>query len=170
MMAFGSRSRRLQSVWIPLAVMGLLSLSCSSDNGTSSSATSATATTSSACGAITPAPGGVATTEQDFSITLGSSSGPAGSTTFNIANLGPSVHEFVIFKTDLAPDALPLDSAGTAVDEEGAGVTHVDEVEDVAACSTDKSLTVDLEAGSYVLICNITSHYGLGMRAPFTVS
>jgi uncharacterized cupredoxin-like copper-binding protein len=31
-------------------------------------------------------------------------------------------------------------------------------------------LTVTLDEGSYVLICNIAGHYGSGMRAPFRVS
>ncbi|WP_245455931.1 sulfocyanin-like copper-binding protein [Mesorhizobium sp. M7A.F.Ca.US.008.03.1.1] len=35
----------------------------------------------------------------------------------------------------------------------------------------DKSgtLTVDLKAGKYLLICNVPGHYGAGMWAEFTV-
>jgi uncharacterized cupredoxin-like copper-binding protein len=33
-----------------------------------------------------------------------------------------------------------------------------------------KSVTLDLKAGSYVLVCNIEKHYAMGMRAAFTVS
>ena len=60
------------------------------------------------------------------------------------------------------------------MDEEGAGIEPVDEIEDIAVGDTP-SLTVDLEAGSYVLICNIYSedekeaHYSEGMRIGFTV-
>jgi uncharacterized cupredoxin-like copper-binding protein len=166
---FRSRSYHLTSMWIVLAVSGLVALSCSSkDNGTAS-ASASSPSASSACGSLAPVSGGVSAVEKDFSITLGSSSGSEGSTTFNIQNLGPSLHEFVVFKTDLPEDKLPLVSDGTAVDEEGAGVTHVDEVEDIAPCSNE-ALTVTLDPGSYVLICNITGHYGLGMHAALTVA
>ncbi len=55
------------------------------------------------------------------------------------------------------------------VDEEGEGVTHIDEVEDIAGGSSE-SLTVKLDAGKYVLICNLPSHYEQGMHTGFTVT
>lgn len=102
-------------------------------------------------------------------------SAPAGSVTFNVTNDGPAdVHEFVVMRTDLAPDALPVDETGT-VDEAGEGIIEVvGEIEDIAV-GDSPSLTVDLEAGSYVLLCNIYSeeeseaHYAQGMRVAFTV-
>jgi uncharacterized cupredoxin-like copper-binding protein len=116
--------------------------------------------------------GGVDATLKDFEISLGSSSGDAGDVTFNITNDGPSAHEFVVFKTDLAPDALPTvdDENGIPiVDEEGEGIELVDEAEDIAPdSSTD--LTVSLDAGSYVIICNIPGHYEQGMHTSFTTS
>jgi uncharacterized cupredoxin-like copper-binding protein len=97
----------------------------------------------------------------------------AGSVTFD-ANDGPNdVHELVVFKTDLAPDALPTGADGS-VDEEGEGLELIDEIEDIPVGET-MSLTVDLEAGNYALICNIydeaeqESHYQEGMRTAFTV-
>ena len=51
----------------------------------------------------------------------------------------------------------------------------MDEVEDIAVGDTP-TLTVDLTAGSYVLICNICdeaeqeSHHQEGMRTTFTVT
>ena len=117
-----------------------------------------------ACGGA----GKVTITLKDFSIALDTTTASAGKVTFAITNDGPSEHEFVVFKTDLAPDALPTLPEGEA-DEEGAGVTLVDEVEDIAAGSTNE-LTVDLEAGSYALVCNLPGHYAQGMSAAFTVS
>ena|SRR5438034_11443196 len=121
-----------------------------------------------ACGGNEGASGGVKTTVKDFSISLDSTSAKAGSVTFNVHNDGPSTHEFVVFKTDLAPDKLPTASDGT-VDEEGQGVTHIDEIEDIAAGS-DQSLTVTLEAGNYVVICNLPGHYQQGMHATFSAT
>jgi len=105
-----------------------------------------------------------------YAITLDKDSAPAGDIVFHVHNDAADLtHEFVIFKTDLPADQLPLKDDGT-VDEEGQGVTHIDEVELEPGASQD--LTVNLEAGNYVFICNIDStemHYSHGMHTPFTV-
>jgi uncharacterized cupredoxin-like copper-binding protein len=111
----------------------------------------------------------------NFKIDLGSTSAKSGDVTFKIKNDGPSVHEFVVFKTDLAPDQLPTttaDNGATIVDEEGTGVQAIDEKEDIPVGSST-SLKVNLAPGKYVLICNIETdggHYENGMHVGFTVS
>ncbi|MGQ0670232.1 MAG: cupredoxin domain-containing protein, partial [Actinomycetota bacterium] len=111
----------------------------------------------------------VGVTLRDFEIALDSTSAEAGEVTFQVANEGPSIHEFVVLKTDLAEDQLPADENGD-VDEAGApGIEVVDEIEDIEADATP-SLAVELEAGSYVIICNLPGHYGNGMYTSFTVS
>ena len=97
----------------------------------------------------------------------------AGSVTFNASNIGGAVHELVIVKTDVAPDALPVGENG-AVDESGEGIAVFSRIDEFAAQS-DATITLDLEAGSYVLICNIVdddglSHYQEGMHVAFTIS
>jgi len=101
-------------------------------------------------------------------------SAPAGEVLFNVENTGPNdVHELVIVKTDLDADALPTLADGS-VDETGEGVEVIDEIEDIPVGET-QSLSVDLDAGAYVLICNIfdetenEAHYAEGMRTAFTV-
>ncbi|HEU5326407.1 MAG TPA: hypothetical protein VFV59_11040 [Candidatus Limnocylindria bacterium] len=151
-------------------------------------AAAALAVTATACGGGGGSPsaaassgggGGDATsvdiTLQEWAVVVGSESAPAGQVTFNITNDGPEdVHEFVIFRTDLDPGSLPTDEHG-AVDEEGEGLEVIDEVEDVAVGATEQ-LTVDMDPGSYVLVCNIYSededeaHYQMGMRSPFEVT
>jgi uncharacterized cupredoxin-like copper-binding protein len=113
-------------------------------------------------------------TLQEFAVILAQESAPAGTITFGVENTGPEdVHEFVVIKTDLAPDALPTDENG-AVDEEGQGMEVIDEIEDLPVGEV-QSVTVDLDAGSYALICNIwdeeeqEAHYAMGMRSAFTV-
>jgi len=134
---------------------------CSSDE---------TTTTGGASGPTT-----VDVTVQEFQVAPATSSASPGEITFTVTNDGPKdVHEFVVVKTDLAPDALPTDANG-AVDESGAGIEPVDEIEDIAVDATE-SVTVNLESGSYVLMCNIydkaekESHYQQGMRTGFTVT
>ena len=112
--------------------------------------------------------GGVGATEVDFSITLDQTDVSAGETTFDISNEADQTHEFVVIKTDLAEGDLPTNEDGD-VDEEGEGIEPVDEVEDIAGGSTE-SLTVDLDPGNYVAICNLPGHYRQGMHASFTVT
>ena len=112
--------------------------------------------------------GGIGVTVSDFKVEPAETSAAAGELTFDITNDAEQTHEFVIFKTDLAPDALPVGDDGD-VDEEGEGVEHIDEIEDITGGST-QSLTVSLDAGNYVFICNLPGHYAQGMHAAFTVS
>jgi len=118
--------------------------------------------------------GDVAITLQEFAVAAQPSSVAAGEVTFDVTNAGPDdTHEFVVIQTDLAPDELPTDETG-AVDEEGEGMVAVDEIEDIEV-GANPTLTVDLEAGNYVLICNIydedeqESHYQEGMRTALVV-
>jgi uncharacterized cupredoxin-like copper-binding protein len=114
--------------------------------------------------------GGVNATEKDFSINLDSSSASSGKVTFHVTNNGPSTHEFVVFKTDLPEGSLPTkkENGAVIVNETAPGVQHIDEVEDVAKGDT-KDLTVNLKPGKYVVICNLPTHYQLGMHASLTV-
>lgn len=117
----------------------------------------------------------VAVTLQEWAVLPAAESAPAGDVTFEVTNDGPDdVHEFVVIRTDLEPADLPTDADG-AVDEAGEGMEVVDEIEDVPVGETQE-LTVALDAGNYVLICNIFSadedeaHYEMGMRTAFTVT
>jgi len=121
----------------------------------------------------TAAPATVEVTLQEWAVVPALASVSAGSVTFNAKNIGPNdTHEMVVLRTDLAPGALPTQADGS-IDEEGAGVTLVGEVEDVTV-GTTKTVTLDLAAGKYVLLCNIVDgdevHYKLGMRTAFEVS
>ncbi|MFN2490628.1 MAG: hypothetical protein ABR529_13030 [Actinomycetota bacterium] len=112
-------------------------------------------------------------TLQEFAVGAPSSAS-AGEVTFNVSNIGEETHEFVVIKTDLGATELPTAKDGS-VDEAGSGMEVVDEVEDLAAGKAE-TLTVDLDAGHYVLICNVVekeegktvSHYQNGMRAELT--
>lgn len=111
---------------------------------------------------------GIGATLADYSITLDESTAPAGDVTFDVTNEAEQPHEFVVFKTDLAEDALPTDADGL-VDEAGTGVELVDELEDIQP-GDNPSLTVTLDAANYVILCNIPGHYKQGMHTSFVVS
>jgi uncharacterized cupredoxin-like copper-binding protein len=112
--------------------------------------------------------GGIGVTLADYSVTPEDTSAEAGDVTFDVTNDAEQTHEFVVIKTDLAEDQLPTDENGD-VSETGEGMEVVDEIEDVEAGSS-QSLTVNLDAGGYVLICNLPGHYRQGMHSSFTVA
>lgn len=166
------RIRRLGTIMIPLVAVLLVAGACSkSESGSTDSeaAEPSPVAVSSAASDGMAATATVAATVKDMSITLDQTTIPAGEVTFNVTNEGPSVHELIVLKTDLAPDALPLDKSGAAVDEEASGVTPMGEVEDVPAGEM-MSFTTTLEPGSYVVICNIEGHYSAGMHTALTVT
>ncbi len=91
---------------------------------------------------------------------------PAGTVTFNVSSDGAIFHDLVIVATDLPPDGLPTDDATFGVDE--AQLDIVGSTAELDPGDTEE-LTLDLEAGNYVLICNIPTHYDLDMRIAFSV-
>ena len=107
----------------------------------------------------------ISATLKEMSIVLDRNFATRGAVTFAVTNTGTVMHEFVILKTDITEGSLPpsADEPGTAEE-----VGHVDEIEDIAP-GTAKQLTVVLEAGKYVLICNEPGHYAAGMHASFTI-
>ena len=105
--------------------------------------------------------------EKEFTISLAQDTVKSGTQKFTVKNAGTTEHEFVIFKTDLDPAKLPM-TPESKVDEEGPGVTHVDEIGGIAVGAT-KSLNVHLQPGHYVVICNLVGHYAQGMHVPLTV-
>ena len=102
----------------------------------------------------------------DFAIEPSIATASPGMITFNIENQGMLAHDFYVIRTDLAPDALPVDSAAFQVK-----VSELDVVkyQPAFAAGANVQVTVDLSAGRYVLICNIASHYQAGSRVAFTV-
>jgi hypothetical protein len=109
-------------------------------------------------------------TLQEFAVLPDVSSVPAGAVTFNATNIGPmDPHELVVVRTDLPPGELPTREDGS-FDEDAEGVAVIGEIEEFDPGLT-QSMTLDLEPGSYVLLCNLVeeedgeveAHYALGM-------
>jgi len=100
----------------------------------------------------------------DYKITVNVPSVKAGAIKIGVRNLGAMEHSFQVLKTDIPPDKLPVDGASAKAKEDG-------KVGEIASIPAGKSsaVTLDLAPGKYVFICNIASHYQLGMHAGFTV-
>ena len=147
-----------------LFAMGALSLAllaaCSSDSDDADATTEATATEAAGETAETT----VKATLSEFAIALDSATVPAGEVTFEAENTGALPHELIVVRTDAAPDSFTVD--GAQVDESGLDI--VGRIAEFAAGATESG-TFTLDAGSYVLFCNIAGHYQGGMTTAFTV-
>jgi uncharacterized cupredoxin-like copper-binding protein len=83
-------------------------------------------------------------------------------------NEGTATHEFEILRVPEGVDAnaLPMDGTTARADDL---LVPVDEVEDIAP-GTSATLSVELEPGTYAVICNLPGHYANGMHTTFTVA
>jgi hypothetical protein len=108
----------------------------------------------------------------DFSMKPRVSSVAAGTTTFKVHNGGGFEHEMVVFKLADA-SLIPSQENGEANEDAVAESAHMGEVEHVLP-GTTKTLKLKLEAGKYVMFCNLIdgnkSHFKQGMHADFSVS
>jgi hypothetical protein len=100
-----------------------------------------------------------------------------GAVNFRVYNGGTETHEFVVVKTDLMAEQLPMNADGS-FNEDGAGVTVIDEIETIEPGNTQQ-LSVNLDPGHYILLCNrveteasgeVVSHFQHGMHVDFNVA
>ncbi|MGD9792239.1 MAG: hypothetical protein AB7V43_02060 [Acidimicrobiia bacterium] len=126
-------------------------------SATPTSAASASATTAApATGSATTASGATAAGAVDvvlkeWSITSGQLN--AGTVTLNVKNDGDFKHELVVIKGKFA--SLPKTSSGSVDTSALPAGALVGEAEDIAG-GASTTLAVDLAAGDYTLVCNIT--------------
>lgn len=157
--------------WRIAASLALLLIAGAALAGCSSSETAPTASPRASATAATPAPtaaprSGVTVTLKDFGVAATPASVPAGKVAFAVQNTGVSPHEFLVVKSDLAPDSLPQVNQ-KQVDEKQVQVVGKTEPFDGGS---KRALTVDVQPGRYVLLCNVPSHYISGMYTAFTVT
>lgn len=94
----------------------------------------------------------------------------AGRHSFAFTNAGTVPHEVLLFRTDLAGNALPLDPSGNVIETspvlqkvlDSGNATNPGASESVA---TSQPLT----PGHYVAVCNLPGHYRLGMYLDVSV-
>ena len=106
-------------------------------------------------------------TEKEWAIEIDHAEANAGYVTFVVSNIGTIGHEFLVVKTDIADGKIEL--AGDHFEEPSPGLEVVDEIGEYAVGETH-SLTLNLEAGNYQLVCNLPAHYGAGMHISFKVA
>jgi uncharacterized cupredoxin-like copper-binding protein len=109
----------------------------------------------------------------------------AGLVTFAVTNVGKLYHEFIVYSNvdDIAPGDLPVNEENEAdlVEEDIVGEapyatppivpsdkTPGDADHRIRPEGWGAELTVDLEAGAYILLCNLTGHYQNKQYSEFT--
>ena len=107
--------------------------------------------------------------ERDFKLTASTEKVRAGLVTFRVHNSGPSTHEFLVDRTDVPADALPLRANGISVNEEAKQLRDVGEMSGVRLGQT-RELTLTLKPGRYALFCNLEGHYRGGMYVSVEVT
>ena len=120
-----------------------------------------------ACTDKTPTGSPIDVTLKDFNITPTEQTVPAGDVVFHVANRAPVTHEFVVVRTDLPADALPIGPDGLSVNEDW--LSSMGELDEVTAGDTGV-LPLNLPPGRYVFFCNLEGHYLGGMHAVVEVT
>ncbi len=101
-------------------------------------------------------------------VTLSTDHVKPGKVLFKVKNISTDEdHELLLIKTDLAPDALPMDKDGVRVEEDK--LKDLKELGDVHP-GKSRNTTLTLKAGKYLLFCNEAGHFKAGMYATFTVA
>lgn len=103
-----------------------------------------------------------------MSVRVNVASVKAGKVTFEVTNLSRSiVHEMIVVAVENPNAPLPYDYNTGQIPEKQ--VKMLGETEDMQP-NAEKTITLDLPPGAYLLICNVPGHYAAGMWTPLTVT
>jgi uncharacterized cupredoxin-like copper-binding protein len=141
---------------VALGIITIASLACAGGSAPAAVGSAGTDTNSQLIGV----------TLGEFSVKTDTADVSAGKVTFAVRNDGAAKHELVVLESN--DTNLAVDTATGKAAEDQNGVKHIGEIDGLEAGKT-KALTLDLPAGTYLLICNISGHYHLGMVAKLVV-
>lgn len=92
----------------------------------------------------------------------------AGNVKFVVKNIAADkTHEFILVKTELSQDNLPMEENGT-IDEDSPQLQKITAAENLRP-GESREFSVTLAPGHYVYFCNIHAHHMVGMRGEFTI-
>jgi uncharacterized cupredoxin-like copper-binding protein len=119
------------------------------------------------CTGKTPNGTPVDVTLKDFGITPATQTIATGDVLLRASNEAPITHEFIVVRTDLPADRLPIGPDGLSVNEDW--LSSMGEIEE-ASPGEIASLRLTLPPGRYVFFCNLEGHYLGGMHAVLQVT
>ncbi|MBI4934611.1 MAG: hypothetical protein HY828_12075 [Actinobacteria bacterium] len=168
-----NRTHRAVGTILVLAIGALLATGCSSSSSSSTSSSGEPRGT-----VVHISITDHTAVDKPMSFTIDRTSVPAGDVTFVVTNDGNIDHELVVLRTDTPYDSIPVNAAGDPPAVVASGANKILEDGNVGetgdpdlAKGTTRTFTIaDMQAGSYVLVCNLALHYQMGLRSPFTVS
>ena len=163
---------RSGSLTAAFALAVVLMAGCGSSSKSSSNTTAGggvTVPTGSSGSTVQVVVGDTKGLDGPMTMTVTPGSVAAGDVTFTVKNTGTIDHEVVVLKTDTAYDKLEVGKTEPDKVDESASVGETGDP--ALKPGETRSFTVKaMNAGKYVLVCNIAKHYAMGMRAPFTVT
>ncbi len=142
---------------VVVATVGVTLGGCSSSSAPKADANAA---------ATAAKPTTVGVTLKDFGVASAYASVPSGSVTFSVKNSGAIPHEFVVVKSDLTLDKLPQFEQKLVDEKQVQVVTKLAPMD----AGKQQDVTVALQPGKYILLCNVASHYTSGMFTGFVVT
>lgn len=114
----------------------------------------------------------VKVTLTEFAVVADPKSAQEGDVTFEVDNDGDETHELVVVKTDFDGGDLPAENDGS-VDAGADGIDVIGETDEIDSGDSD-SRVFNLDAGKYVLLCNLVeadhAHFEQGMWTAFEVT
>jgi len=113
--------------------------------------------------------GTVNISQSEFKIQADPKASPDQDISFILRNEGTIPHQFIVIKTDLAPDKLPTQGSPSQVNLSDSHLTVIYQYPAYPAGQANL-LHLSLKPGHYVFICNLPGHYEQGMRTDFSVS
>jgi uncharacterized cupredoxin-like copper-binding protein len=117
---------------------------------------------------LTYATPGVDMSKATGAVKLSRTSAPKGDVTFTVSNGSKElVHEMLVVRLSDPQKPLPLASDQAAIDE--AKINSLGEVSELDPGKIG-TVTVNLQPGTYLLLCNVPGHFEAGMWATFTVT
>lgn len=150
-------------VALALALLGVLAAACGVDAEVATATATATSTTTTLAPHLRPRTI-VPVTLHEWSVVTEPGVAPPGISLFQVANTGTQTHELLVVRSDLAAAALPVRDGLVDTD----AVQVAGRIEGIARGERAEA-EIALEAGAYVLLCNLPGHYEAGMRVAFTV-
>lgn len=175
-----TRHVRLLGASLAVPVLALVIAGCGSseDEAAADPTTASTSAAAPTTAPPEPAPVRAATIDMgapgEFDLIPEPGQVDAGKVTFTVANDGTIEHEVLVMRTDLDSGALPTTADGAAVEENVMKPVAMHGEDDHhglhVAAGEEATMTVDLPAGEYALICNLPGHYAGGMHANLRVS